>query len=140
LRLELDKNTFVKKVTKILKQAAAQELEWSKEQHASTLIEHALVMFELLAQVTVRVDCICASPPDGKSCKELGCHAFRIYVRKMPPAPFFKEFLQFNVLKMESMITKISGFDVSTAPDSTVNAEAQQIQGFCQQASLLPLV
>ena len=96
-------------------------------------------MFELLAQVAVKVDRICATPPDGKSFKELGCHAFRIYVRKMPP-PFFKEFLQFDVLKMESMITKISGFDVSTAPDSTVNAEAQQIQGFCQQASLLPLV
>jgi hypothetical protein len=138
LSLELDKETFVKKVAKTLKQAAARELEWSKEQRASTLIEHALIMFELLAQVAVKVDRICATPPDGKSFKELGCHAFRIYVRKMPP-PFFKEFLQFDVLKMESMITKISGFDVSTAPDSTVNAEAQQIQGFCQ-ASLLLLV
>ena len=118
LSLELDKETFVKKVAKTLKQAAARELEWSKEQRASTLIEHALIMFELLAQVAVKVDRICATPPDGKSFKELGCHAFRIYVRKMPP-PFFKEFLQFDVLKMESMITKISGFDVSTAPDST---------------------
>jgi hypothetical protein len=126
--LDVDRENFIKKLSKTFKSVAKRELEYSREMRAETLVRHSLAIFELLCQVALKVDRIITTPPEDKSFKELGAHCLREYIDGLDKK-FYKEFLRVETTTVDHMIEKQSGIKAATTNDTSAPVQAQ---GFTQ--------